>query len=277
MSDISIEEFNRLKPKEIREYFGLYPVTRIIKYILDGTSNHRTDAIRTISYWLKYLKVRTDEEEIILLSYAIPFLIERFPAEKKEIRAAIAAALHFLIKTDAILEEHFINDINKFINKEEDQNIKRKLKQVLSWNEGNIRHSTWREQKKLHVSPQKFEVLEIIGDLEVYKIPLEFKPRPRKKVNGDNIQCVYFLQEKDNGYVKIGKTKNLKTKSFFPYLMPFRWEIIYTIESNNVDVLEKYFHRIFRARRINGEWFKLDEQDIEEIKLFDQKSINTVI
>lgn len=269
MAGITIQEFNYLKPKEIRDYFGLDPVSRIIKYILEGQANHRMDAVRTISYWLKYQKVSTERNEIVLLSYAVPFLFKRFPEENRNIRTAIAAALHFFVKTDAILDEHFVKTINEFMSSEEDPNIRRKLRSVLSWNQLNIRHTRHSPTDQIfYITLQASEALEIISGLEVYKYPLHYKPKPQKKIIGNTIQCVYFLQEKDNGYVKIGKTKNLKTKSFFPYLMPFKWEIIHTIESNDVNSLEKYFHRIFRDKNINGEWFKLDKQDIENIMLF---------
>lgn len=274
MSELSMEDFNHLKPKEIRHYFGIQPVARIIKYLQEGTLTHKSDAIRTISYWLRGLDVRTAEDEIITISIALPFLIERFPIESLQNRISITASFYFLVKTHAILDEKIVEQINELANNEEDSFLKKKLKRAISWNDYSKSYISFMNCKAVYINYTKEEVLKKIKDLEVYKSPLHYKPRRQLKVSEDDIQCVYFLQEKDNGYVKIGKTKNLRTKTFFPYLMPFKWEVIHTIESSNINSLEKYFHRLYRHKCINGEWFNLDEQDIQDIKTFELRTKN---
>ena len=272
MSELSLEDFNHLKPKEIRHYFGIQPVARIIKYLQEGTATHKSDAIRTISYWLRGLDVRTAEEEIITISIALPFLIEQFPLESVQNRILITASFYFLVKTHAILDEKIVDQINDLANNEEDSFLKKKLKRAISWNDYSKSFISFMNGKAIYINYTKEEVLKKIKDLEVYKLPLHYKPRRLIKVSEDDIQCVYFLQEKDNGYVKIGKTKNLRTKTFSPYLMLFEWEVIHTIESSNINSLEKYFHRFYRHKCINGEWFKLDEQDIQDIKTFELRT-----
>jgi hypothetical protein len=272
MSELSMGDFNQLKPKEIRHYFGIQPVARIIKYLQEGTTTHKSDAIRTISYWLRGLDVRTAEEEIITISITLPFLIEQFPTENVQNRISITASFYFFVKTHAILDKKIVEQINELANNEEDSFLKRKLKRAISWNDYSKSFISFMNCKAVYINYSKEEVLKKIKDLEVYKSPLHYKPRPHKKLSENDIQCVYFLQEKDNGYVKIGKTKNLRTKTFFPYLMPFKWEIIHIIESLNINSLEKYFHRLYRHKCINGEWFNLDEQDIQDIKTFELRT-----
>jgi len=238
----------------------------------EGTATHKSDAIRTISYWLRGLDVRTAEEEIITISIALPFLIEQFPLESVQNRILITASFYFLVKTHAILDEKIVDQINDLANNEEDSFLKKKLKRAISWNDYSKSFISFMNGKAIYINYTKEEVLKKIKDLEVYKLPLHYKPRRLIKVSEDDIQCVYFLQEKDNGYVKIGKTKNLRTKTFSPYLMLFEWEVIHTIESSNINSLEKYFHRFYRHKCINGEWFKLDEQDIQDIKTFELRT-----
>ncbi|WP_341285224.1 GIY-YIG nuclease family protein [Priestia megaterium] len=272
MSELSMEDFNHLKPKEIRHYFGIQPVARIIKYLQEGTPAHKSDAIRTISYWLRGLDVRTAEDEILTISIALPFLIEQFPLESLQNRISITASFYFLVKTHAILDEKIVELINELATNEEDPFLKKKLMRAISWNDSSKTFISWMKCKAVYINYTKEEVIKKIKDLEAYKSPLQYKPRQHIKVSVDDIQCVYFLQEKDNGYVKIGKTKNLRSKTFFPYLMPFKWEVIHTIESSNINSLEKYFHRLYRHKCINGEWFNLDEQDILDIKTFELRS-----
>lgn len=272
MSELSMEDFKNLKPKEIGHYFGIQPVARIIKYLQEGTPTHKSDAIRTISYWLRGLDVRTAEDEILTISIALPFLIEQFPEESLQNRISITASFYFLVKTHAILDEKIVKQINEIANNEEDSFLKKKLKRAISWNDYSKLYISFMDYKAVYINYTREKAFEKIKNLEAYKSPLHYKTRRQIKVSDDNMQCVYFLQEKENGYIKIGKTKNLKTKIFFPYLMPFKWEVIHTIESSNINSLEKYFHRLYRHKCINGEWFNLDKQDILDIKTFELRT-----
>ncbi len=167
-------------------------------------------------------------------------------------------------------DDETIELITNLIKKEKNKEVKNRLEWVTYRYE-------WQQKFKIFTKNYHFFILKdksertIIKDSVFYQAPLPFKPRRREKVKPDDIMCVYFLQEKDKGYIKIGKTKNLKTKIFFPYKMPFEWKIIHTIESSNVDSLEKFFHKKFQHNLINGEWFKLYDEDIAEIKKFQSK------
>ena len=82
---------------------------------------------------------------------------------------------------------------------------------------------------------------------------------------------IYFLF--GNGYTKIGKTVNLKNrKNFFDIKLPFKCEIIHVIKSNHYSKCELFFHSIFSEKRSNGEWFDLNEDDINWIKSIEVKN-----
>lgn len=42
--------------------------------------------------------------------------------------------------------------------------------------------------------------------------------------------------------------------------------MLHFVKSENIDEDEKTFHRMFAAKRTKGEWFKLNENDIEKIR-----------
>lgn len=249
MTKITIEEFNQLEPREIRNYFGIGPVTRIIKYIQEGKYTHRREALKTLNYWLKGWK--WNEEELDILYWAIPYIIEKFPQESKHIRYEMAVTLHmYLNHCKMRFGDDLLLEINRLINKEKDKEVKEKLKQIID------AHKFWSffyKKNKVFYLSDRIDRSQI-EESEFYQTPLPFRAGKRKKVSRNDISCVYFLQEKINGYIKIGKTKNLKTKVFFPYKMPFQWEVIHTIESNYIDSLEKYFHKRFQHKQVNGEW-----------------------
>lgn len=83
------------------------------------------------------------------------------------------------------------------------------------------------------------------------------KQRQRRMRSG----WVYILN--GGSYYKIGKAINItdRIKSFSP-LLPFKVEILHTIQSNDYTWAEKSLHEKFAEKRSNGEWFELDALDI---------------
>jgi DNA-directed RNA polymerase subunit RPC12/RpoP len=68
-------------------------------------------------------------------------------------------------------------------------------------------------------------------------------------------------------YYKIGCAKNLARRAYYFELeLPFDFEIIHFFQADNMYEAEKRLHLQFASKRIKGEWFNLDSQDVEEIK-----------
>lgn len=77
---------------------------------------------------------------------------------------------------------------------------------------------------------------------------------------------IYVIKgEKD--FFKIGKTRNLQQRlQLFDVLLPFPVTRVHSAKYQNYSQIEKELHQHFSANRINGEWFRLSESDIEFIK-----------
>ena len=95
-------------------------------------------------------------------------------------------------------------------------------------------------------------------------------PPTRRKIIGvekekSSFGYVYFLLWDE--YVKIGKANDIdkRIKQFSPK-MPFEPELLFYAESKTPRKLEAEFHRMFADKRENGEWFRLDNSDLEKIK-----------
>ncbi|PED73034.1 hypothetical protein COL30_11835 [Bacillus pseudomycoides] len=90
--------------------------------------------------------------------------------------------------------------------------------------------------------------------------------KKQRKIKG----YIYFLKA-DNGLIKIGKTKDLKQRlDHFTAKLPYKLELLHSIESDDYSSLEEYFHEMFANKRKRGEWFELTEEDMKEVKLFEQ-------
>lgn len=92
----------------------------------------------------------------------------------------------------------------------------------------------------------------------------------QKSERGKSRGHVYVIKGERGAY-KIGKTNNLDNRlKLFHVKLPFDIHLIHAIPSGDIDLLEKELHQKYDAQRINGEWFELSDEDIEEIKKLEQ-------
>ncbi|WP_100010124.1 GIY-YIG nuclease family protein [Lentibacillus sediminis] len=85
---------------------------------------------------------------------------------------------------------------------------------------------------------------------------------------GINEGYVYFVRESGKRLVKIGKAKDPeeRKKNDFGTLMPYDFETIHIISSDNYHKTEKLFHHYFSDKRMKGEWFDLTGKDINWVQ-----------
>ncbi len=83
---------------------------------------------------------------------------------------------------------------------------------------------------------------------------------------------VYLLAYKGSSgerMYKIGRSKNPTRRShYLSSSAPKPSELLHVIRCNDMCRVENYFHVKFRPKRINGEWFNLNDEDIGFIKSF---------
>lgn len=82
---------------------------------------------------------------------------------------------------------------------------------------------------------------------------------------------VYFLHS-DHG-TKIGMTNSIEVRLYtLNVLLPFPVEMIHKVLVSDSCKAEKILQGHFHEKRINGEWYKLDEADITFIKTLECES-----
>lgn len=75
-------------------------------------------------------------------------------------------------------------------------------------------------------------------------------------------KCVYVLKTGKNLY-KIGKTKDIQKRlAAYQTHLPVLFRIIRQYPADNMTELEESLHVIFQHKRVKGEWFELDLDDI---------------
>lgn len=88
-----------------------------------------------------------------------------------------------------------------------------------------------------------------------------------RRIKGKDKSGYVYLLQSSTGVYKIGRTgdpdKRIRT---FGVKLPFEVEYTCVIKTPHMFELEKLLHRAFHHKRINGEWFKLDAQDVGLIK-----------
>lgn len=76
-----------------------------------------------------------------------------------------------------------------------------------------------------------------------------------------------YLIKSPYGY-KIGKTKNMKQRSqLFSVKLPFQIEILRYGWFEDYSAAESRYHRTYAQKRLEGEWFNLNEGDISAISV----------
>lgn len=80
----------------------------------------------------------------------------------------------------------------------------------------------------------------------------------------NNISGEVYLLQSDK-YYKIGKTTNFE-KRFrdIKLQLPAKVICIHRINTNNINMLESHWHKYFKNKRKNGEWFELSRNDVDE-------------
>jgi hypothetical protein len=79
---------------------------------------------------------------------------------------------------------------------------------------------------------------------------------------------VYVIRDIDvTGYYKIGKTTNVARRfNEFKLTLPFQIGIVLVLDCQDERVLELQLHRHFRDKHVKGEWFDLDDDDLDYIR-----------
>lgn len=81
----------------------------------------------------------------------------------------------------------------------------------------------------------------------------------------EKIEFVYLM--KSGKYYKIGRSNDAERRAYDLRLqMPEKLELIHKIKTDDSIGIEEYWHKRFKDKRKNGEWFELTRQDVEIFK-----------
>jgi len=92
---------------------------------------------------------------------------------------------------------------------------------------------------------------------------------------------IYLIKDNDTGFHKIGKSINplqrLKQLKLQPMLLPKPFDFVLVDAWYCLATEELKLHTYFRKKRVRGEWFDLDEQDLLDFErcLFEKTRLST--
>lgn len=137
--------------------------------------------------------------------------------------------------------------------------------------------------------PTRAELLQIVDEIEIFvKLTNDKEIERHNKEMGDYNKkinkyieskdsrnknskytkgLVYLLKSKEDNIYKIGVTTNINKR--LPQIatkLPFEIKLEHKIEHNAIYKLEKFLHEKFDEKRLNGEWFRLSDNDVKYIK-----------
>jgi hypothetical protein len=103
-----------------------------------------------------------------------------------------------------------------------------------------------------------------LSDGEIERYTEWAKTRKRDLRGRSRRGYVYLIKSYDDFY-KIGQATNPKAR-VLSFQLPYKPKLIHTIPVSDMDWSERYLHRRFAGKRVDGEWFALDSQDVAYIR-----------
>lgn len=148
----------------------------------------------------------------------------------------------------------WIDAMNAFMDLMQTQQLSKEVAYEALYDHWQALDCEWREQGGTFVLPPSFSARQVAKEIR--------ETQERQRIVG-----VVYLLRADNGYHKIGRTKNLKRRlTDIGIKVPVKIELIHKIESNDIVSAERFLHDRFGAKRVNGEWFSLTEDDVAWLK-----------
>ena len=122
-------------------------------------------------------------------------------------------------------------------------------------------------------SPLVHEFINWLNSREIYSLAEKLNPaivdeRAGLKTSKSVLDKGYvYLIQSPTGTFKIGRTNNPKNRmKTFSVKLPFEVSYLCLVPTTNMYKLERALHQKFAHRRVNGEWFALDETDVAYIR-----------
>jgi hypothetical protein len=252
------EEFFLCDAKALKNFYGNAIIARSMKFLLEGNKTQKHQVMMNIRYWVKFNNMQK------YVSNTLPFIISCLVLEEN-------------ISLDAVKTIHHITNKYSFYFNEDTKTIIRENVKKYEGNENISNIVNWIINPFHFGSTVKIyqkDLIEIEKDVRGHSafnpsIPkkYQFKAAKYSHLKNYNGGCVYLIREMEQGRIKIGKSKNVvKRLKHFGIALPFQIEEVHFIATKNYDELEQHLHKKYAYKRVNGEWFDLDENDIEEIK-----------
>lgn len=134
-----------------------------------------------------------------------------------------------------------------------------------------LQHYEIAELQKLLNNPylpgRAADAIQVFFDGTLRAVVREQKEREKGKSKKHGTPGYIYLIRADNGMYKIGKAKKISDRlKPFSVEFPMKWGLIHSFYSEEYSLAEAELHMRYADKRDVGEWFKLDADEVEQIK-----------
>lgn len=164
----------------------------------------------------------------------------------------------------------FVNDVSK-----DKEAIHSLIDRGLLWNKSNPLVKEW--STAFYLKPENIndfltELDECICIVHLYYASIRASIWSATYKSRNPRHGFVYLIQSPTGYYKIGKTVNPNNRmKTFSVKLPFEVEYVCLFEVEDMSAMERFFHDMFSSRHVNGEWYALSTDDVEQMKTWSQQ------
>ena len=147
--------------------------------------------------------------------------------------------------------------------------VQRWLQKLIAANKE--RDELWKRYERTNrgaSKPRKYKPRQKARQVPQVMVDVVKKTSKEKKSLPRGYYGFVYLMQSSNGYHKVGITTDIKKRlNGIRRLFPVKIDIVHHIASNDYRNVERFIHKKFASKRVQHEWFNLEDGDVRWFKL----------
>lgn len=189
-----------------------------------------------------------------------------FLAQDPKTHDTVACTHYITYKAHKRLVREAILDIENLVKEQVQRGVSSGVEQAIAQGTATLKEIQTEKERLMEQLERVEKAEQYVKHREVIEAQRE-QERLARKANKTTVGYVYVLRQVGGTHYKIGHTSNPdKRKHTFDVKLPFAVEFDVLIKCDDRYQLERELHAKYASKRVDGEWFNLDHDDLEHLR-----------